>query len=123
MYKNIKNFILVETKQGRVKLEMNNFANLRNQKKISQGEVAKLLNITQASYNRYEAGINEPNIEKLIKLADYYNVSIDYLVGRDTSNDIGYLNEQETQLVKIFRELKQNSQYKVIGYAMAELEK
>ncbi len=96
---------------------------LREQKKISQKKLCDDLGYNPTTYNNYELLKNEPNIETLIKLADYYNVSIDYLVGRDTSNDIGYLNEQETQLVKIFRELKQNSQYKVIGYAMAELEK
>lgn len=47
-----------------------------------QREVAACLNLQLRSYQTYEQGKNEPNIEKLILLADFFDVSLDYLMGR-----------------------------------------
>ena len=55
----------------------------RKEKKLTQSEVAHVLGIHQQAYQRYEVGKVLPIITVLIKLADAYNVSIDYLVGRD----------------------------------------
>ncbi len=55
---------------------------LRTEKKITQTEVAKALNISQRTYSNYETGSREPSIETLIDMADYFNISIDLLVGR-----------------------------------------
>ena len=57
---------------------------LRKQHKMTQREVAKILDISQPSYIRYENGTSEPTIENLIKLADLFDVSLDYLCGRET---------------------------------------
>lgn len=55
---------------------------LREDKELNQKTLAKLLNVHQTTYSEYELGkINIP-IPALIKLADFYNTSIDYLVGR-----------------------------------------
>ena len=48
----------------------------------TQRDMAKLLNITQPSYIRYENGPSEPSQENLIKIADLFDVSLDYLLGR-----------------------------------------
>lgn len=55
---------------------------LRRAKGISQLKLALDLNTSQNTISRYENGEREPGINELIKLADYFNVSIDYLVGR-----------------------------------------
>lgn len=55
---------------------------IREDKDLKQIDIAILLNVTQAQYNRYENGINSMPIEKYSKLADFYNTSIDYLVGK-----------------------------------------
>ncbi len=55
---------------------------LRNDKDLYQKNIAELLKITQQQYNKYELGINSIPIEKLDILANFYNTSIDYLVGR-----------------------------------------
>ena len=47
----------------------------------TQRDMAKLLNITQPSYIRYENGTSEPSQENLIKIADLFDVSLDYLLG------------------------------------------
>lgn len=59
-----------------------NIRNLREDNDKKQQELADYLNIKQTTYSKYELGkINIP-IEVFIKLADYYDVSIDYIVGR-----------------------------------------
>lgn len=59
-----------------------NIRNLREDHDKIQTELADYLNVKQTTYSKYELGkINIP-IEVFIKLADYYDVTIDYLVGR-----------------------------------------
>ena len=55
---------------------------LRKKKGISQLRLATDLNTTQNTISRYETGEREPGIDDLIKIADYFNVSVDYLIGR-----------------------------------------
>ena len=55
---------------------------LRKQFGYTQREIALKLNISQPSYIRYEIGTSEPTLENLCKLADIFDVSIDYLLGR-----------------------------------------
>ena len=55
---------------------------LRKAKGISQLKLATDLNTNQNTISRYETGEREPGILELIKIADYFHVSIDYLVGR-----------------------------------------
>ena len=63
-------------------MKFENIRNLREDNDKTQKEVAAYLNIKQTTYSKYELGkINVP-IDVFIKLADYYTVSIDYLVGR-----------------------------------------
>lgn len=60
----------------------NNLKILRTEKNLRQEDIAEFLNISRQAYGYWEAGERNPDIISLIKLADYYNVSIDYLVGR-----------------------------------------
>ncbi len=55
---------------------------LRKQKKISQLKLALDLNTNQNTISRYETGEREPGLKELIKIADYFNVSVDYLLER-----------------------------------------
>lgn len=63
-------------------MEFKRIKNLREDRDLKQKEIASYLNITQQQYSLYEKGIREIPIDLLIKLADFYNVSIDYLVNR-----------------------------------------
>ena len=54
---------------------------LRKSKRVYQKEIAELLNIVGRQYIRYEAGEVDPPVSKVITLANYYNVSVDYLLG------------------------------------------
>lgn len=60
---------------------MNRLKDLREDKDLKQEEIAKLLNISQQYYSRYELGQVEMPIRHYITIARFYNVSIDYLVG------------------------------------------
>ncbi len=62
-----------------------NLKSLREDRNIKQKEIAKYLNVSQNTYSQYETGIIPLTGEMLIKLSDYYNVSVDYLLDR-TSN-------------------------------------
>ena len=55
---------------------------LREDHDLMQKEVAAILDIQQTVYSRYERGFQTIPVEHLLKLADYYDVSIDYLLGR-----------------------------------------
>ena len=59
---------------------------LRENHDLSQKEVAKILNISQVAYSYYEIGKRNIPLYLLIKLADYYNVTLDYIVGRVKKN-------------------------------------
>ena len=55
---------------------------LRRQRRITQKEMGEYLGITTRAYQFYESGDRYPDFQGLIALADYFQVSIDYLVGR-----------------------------------------
>jgi transcriptional regulator with XRE-family HTH domain len=90
---------------------------LRKSRNLSQEDVAKVLNTTVSTISRYETGEREPNLESLCILADFFNVSLDYLLGREqkannTKNPeiMHYLNRLESleqEIVEIKNKLKE----------------
>lgn len=64
---------------------------LRKDKKITQKDMAEVLGITRPAYTAYETGKRQPDFEMLQKIADYFDVSTDYLLGRDDrANPLNY---------------------------------
>ncbi len=61
---------------------------IRKSKGISQLKMAMDLNTNQNTISRYETGEREPGINELIKIADYFNVSLDYLLERTNNPNI-----------------------------------
>lgn len=61
---------------------MNRLKLLREEKKLTQGDIAKLLNITIAAYSYYENEKRDMTPDTIIKLSEYFNVSTDYLLGK-----------------------------------------
>ena len=55
--------------------------NLREDKDLNQTEIAKILNISQSTYSRYESGTLDVPTEVLISLSKFYSVSVDYILG------------------------------------------
>ena len=56
--------------------------NLRKEKKILQADVAKKIGVARATYGAYEQGNRQPDFETLEKIADFFGVTTDYLLGR-----------------------------------------
>ena len=55
---------------------------LRKSKGLSQREVGEAIGVNERNYRRYEAGDSDPAATKVVKLADFFEVSADYLLGR-----------------------------------------
>lgn len=55
---------------------------LRKARRVTQLKMAMDLDMSQNTISRYESGEREPGVAELIRIADYFRVSIDYLVGR-----------------------------------------
>ena len=66
-------------------MRFKNLRSLREDRDIKQREIAKYLNVTQNTYSQYETGVIPLTDEVLIKLSDYYNVSVDYLLDRKSN--------------------------------------
>ena len=91
---------------------------IREQANLTQKELTEKLNLHPMTYNNYEKNRCEPNIDLLIKIADFYGVSLDYLCDHKTqnTNDIGYLTENQKQLLELIQELNEINIIKAISY-------
>ena len=61
---------------------------LRTDADMSQKQLSEILNISQRSYSHYETGSRNIPVEMLIRLANYYDISVDYLVGRTDKKEM-----------------------------------
>lgn len=92
---------------------------IRKRHNLTQTQVAEYLNTTQQTYSDYENKKTQPSIETLVKLADLFRTSIDYLIGRVYENDIGYLTPQQIECVSMVKQLNETNLIKAIGYLSA----
>ena len=61
---------------------------LRTDADMSQKQLSEILHISQRSYSHYETGSRNSPVEMLIRLANYYDISVDYLVGRTDKKEM-----------------------------------
>ena len=94
---------------------------LRQEKKLSQQKLADKIGILQQSIHGYENGFHEPDIATLKLLADFFETSVDYLIG---NTDIRHkietvhpfdLNDNEAALIEKYRQLKPNARNSVMN--------
>lgn len=104
---------------------MNRIALLRKEKHLNQVGLAMKLNISQYMVSAYETGRHQPPMDILTELADFFNVSVDYLIGR---SDVrlsaekllnSTLSEKETKLLDLFRTLSPEKQEQSLGALFA----
>ena len=99
---------------------------LREEKQISQKKLAEIIETSQRNIGRWENKENEPSYTQIVKLADFFGCSIDYLVGREddfgvvqrnVSNGVNggiIYNEDEKELLENFRRLSPNEHYGIL---------
>lgn len=85
---------------------------LREDSDITQKDLAKILKDTQQHYQLYESGKREPPFWVIIKLAEYYNVSIDYIAGL-TNNKGQNNNNEEQNILKMYNSLSEKRKGKL----------
>lgn len=107
---------------------LKNLKELRVESNTTQKTLADSIGITQQSVNKYENHNIEPDISTLIKIADYFNTSVDYLIGHtDIKNMIesvqpNDLNEDEQAMINRYRSLTKE-QKKLIQLLMESYHK
>lgn len=91
---------------------------LREKKGISQAALALAIGVSQQSINKYENKQTEPDITTLSKLAEYFETSIDYLVGNSEIDhkikDYKFTNE-EINVMESYRELDEKQKKAIVG--------
>ena len=98
---------------------------LREDKKISQTTLAVSVGTSQRNIGRWENGENEPTYSQLVKIADYFGVTIDYLVGRE--DDFGVVKienapqiaKDEKEMLAVYKSLSQEDKQKVLSIIKA----
>jgi transcriptional regulator with XRE-family HTH domain len=79
--------------------------NLRNKRNLTQEQLGKYLNVGKSTISQYENNINTPDITTLIKIANYFNTSVEYLLGRiDDPRPLNEIinNSTSSELEEIF---------------------
>ena len=96
---------------------------LRKQKNITLQEMATDFNSSPQVLNNYENGKRQPDFDTLIKLADYFGVSVDYLIGRKGASAapfgsaVSQLTEEESELLQNYRRVSENSKRNIFSLA------
>ncbi len=75
-----------------------NIKDIRVRKNLTQAEVANALGVSPVVYSRYETGARQPSIDIIVQLADFFCVTVDYLLGRQDVED-STLSEYEIELL------------------------
>lgn len=98
-------------------------AKLREQEKISQKELASILNVSAGAVAHWELNKRSPSLESLINIADYFNVSMDVFFVNDRKNpnfiplEIRYNSKREQQLLSLFDSMNEESKDILYGKA------
>lgn len=97
---------------------------LRTSKGLTQDELAKILKISRSTVGMYESGAREPDYETLESIADFFNVDIDYLLGRTNKTTIipntYYIDDDARELAEF---MFKNPEYKVLFDASRKVKK
>lgn len=77
-------------------MKWNVLIDLRERKNLFQKQMAQILQVPVKTYNNWELGLSKPKYEDLIKIADFFDVSTDFLLGREEKEKV-YLSKEEYQ--------------------------
>jgi len=79
---------ILHNNHGVIVVQFKNLRGIREDRDLKQKDIAKFLNVSQNTYSQYETGVISLTAEILIKLANYYNVSVDFLLDRTNNPNI-----------------------------------
>lgn len=82
---------------------------LRNEAGKTQEEMSKLIGISRSTYAEYERGKNKPPIQKLQIIADYFGVTVDYLMGNSSSKPVKNIVDVSSTIEKIINHLENDT--------------
>jgi transcriptional regulator with XRE-family HTH domain len=103
------------------------FPEIRKEKGLYQKDIARIFNLHHSSISAWEVGKSEPDLTTLSKLADFFNCSIDYLVGRE--NDFGNVQiendftTKEREIINFYRMCDDEGKGIIYGYSKAVAQK
>lgn len=96
---------------------------LRESYELSQAKFAREIDFSQSAISGWENETREPGIEALVRISNYFNVSVDYLVGKPTTNQVikkavpTSLSIKAKELLEIFNSLEEEYQSQILEYA------
>ena len=90
-------------------MQKNRFKELRIKNKLTQGYVAKKLNLTRQGYANYENGITQPPPDMLIKISKIYNCSVDYLLKNNLKNTTPLISDDDKEIINQFNSLSEDN--------------
>lgn len=106
---------------------MNRLFELRSEANLSQRAIAKMLNISQGTYNNWENSNTQPSIEQLVQLSRFFKVSIDYIVCN--SDDFGFvdakdsLTDEQKRVLRLFDRLDHDGKTALLNFLDKVLKK
>lgn len=86
------------------------FKKERKNKEITQKELADIFNADKSTISKYENGHNKPDLNLLIKYADFFGISTDYLLGRTNAKNASSRLVMEKEVAAILEEMIEDSQ-------------
>ena len=95
---------------------MRRLKELREKRRLNQEGLAMKLNVSQSTISAYEVGERTPDLETLISIANFFGVSIDYLVGLRQITKQGDLSHDELEFLCKYRQSDQISREKITAY-------
>lgn len=106
-------------------MTLNRIQELRKKFKMQQSELAAIIGVTDKSISSYETGKTNPTLESISKLADFFGVTVDYLLGRDDiGTDIKVIEKQvdlpadEQELLDYYRSCSSTGKKYILSKAM-----
>lgn len=120
--KSFFNFLLMNTEQNVQNHGMNRLKELRIKKGVLQSDVAEYIGVNNSTYAYYERGTHNPTPETLCKLADFFGVTVDELLGR-TLQLFDDARVPKTEVQELFDQLNVGEQERALGYMESMLER
>ncbi|ALS27853.1 Xre family transcriptional regulator [Paenibacillus sp. 32O-W] len=85
---------------------------LRLKRNLSQEEVARQIGITRSAYSHYEINNRQPVYETLIKLSDFFGVSVDYMIGGVHSRGAPQVTPEAIEIIRLLDDMDQEKRQK-----------